>query len=129
MDQNHRQKRSQRARKPKRTSPGRAGERRVQITLGWLTVRQLEQQGLVVPASYYRVPSQMTFNDLEQKSIGFAALSFRIVRIETENGGTELLITSLDSKRFSPAALKRLYAMRWGIEASFRSLKYTVVPT
>lgn len=98
----------------------------VQITLGRLTVRQLERRGLVVPASYYRVPPQMTFDDLAPKSTGFAVLSFRIVRIETENSGTELLITNLDPKRFPPAALKRLYAMRWGIETSFRSLKYAV---
>lgn len=97
----------------------------VRITLGRLTARQLEQQGLAVPASYYRVPPQMTFDDLEQ-STGFAALSFRIVRIETENGDSELLITNLDPKRFPPAALKRLYAMRWGMETSFRSLKYAV---
>lgn len=98
----------------------------VQITLGRLTARQLEQQGLAVPASYYRVPPQMTFDDLEPESSGFAALSFRIVRIETENRDSELLITNLDPKRFPPAALKRLYAMRWGIETSFRSLKYAV---
>ena len=98
----------------------------VQITLGRLTVRQLERQGLIVPASYYRLPPQMTFDDLAPKSTGFAVLSFRIVRIETENGNTELLITNLDSKRFPPAALKRLYTMRWGIETSFRSLKYAV---
>ena len=98
----------------------------VQLTLGRQTARQLEQQGLVVPDSYYRVPPQMTFDDLELESAGFAVLSFRIVRIEIENGHTELLITNLDPKRFPSAALKRLYAMRWGIETSFRSLKYAV---
>lgn len=98
----------------------------VQLTLGRPTVRQLEQQGLVVPASYYRVPPQMTFDDLEPKSTGFAVFSFRIVRIETENNNTELLITNLDPRRFPPAALKHLYAMRWGIETSFRSLKYAI---
>ena len=98
----------------------------VQITLSRQTARQPEQQGLVVPASYYRVPPQMTFDDLGPGSTGFSALSFRIVRIETENNDTELLITNLDLKCFPPAALKRLYAMRWGIETSFRSLKYAV---
>lgn len=97
-----------------------------QITLGRLTVRQLEQQGLVVPASYYRVPPQMTFDGLEPGSTDFAALSFRIVRVETKSGDTELLITNLDPEQFPTAALKSLYAMRWGIETSFRSLKYTV---
>ena len=98
----------------------------VQITLGRQTARQLEQLSLVVPASYYHVPPQMTFDDLEPKSTGFATLSFRIVRIETENGNTELLITNLEPKQFPPTALKRLYTMRWEIESSFRNLKYAV---
>lgn len=98
----------------------------VQITLGRLTARQLEARGIAVPEPYYHVPPQMTFDDLEPKSTAFATLSFRIVRIETENGGTGLLMTNLDPERFPPAALKRLYAMRWGIETSFRSLKYAV---
>ncbi len=80
----------------------------------------------MVPASYYRVPPQMTFDDLEPKSTSFTALSFRIVHIETENSDTEFLITNLGPKCFPPAALKRLYAMRWGIKTSFRSLKYAV---
>lgn len=98
----------------------------VQITLGRQTARQLEQQGLVVPASYYRIPPQMTFDDLEPGNTSFSVLSFRIVRIKTENNDTELLITNLGPKCFPPAALRRLYAMRWGIETSFRSLKYAV---
>ena len=68
----------------------------------------------------------MTFDDLEPGSTSFAALSFRVVRIGTESGDTELLITNLDPKRFPLAALKHLYAMHWGIETSFRSLKYAV---
>nr|WP_325299042.1 transposase [uncultured Oscillibacter sp.] len=35
-------------------------------------------------------------------------------------------MTNLDPDRFPLAALKALYARRWGIEASFRSLKYAV---
>lgn len=37
-----------------------------------------------------------------------------------------MLITNLDPEQFPPDTLKRLYAMRWGIEAFFRSLKYAV---
>lgn len=35
----------------------------------------------------------------------------------------ETVLTNLD---FPPDDLKHLYAMRWGIEASFRELKYTI---
>ena len=35
-------------------------------------------------------------------------------------------MTNLDSEEFPPEELKKLYGMRWGIETSFRDLKYTV---
>lgn len=53
-------------------------------------------------------------------------LCFRIVRFKLSDDSYELVITNLDSKQFPPKELKKLYAMRWGIETSFRSLKYTV---
>ena len=38
----------------------------------------------------------------------------------------ETLITNLNPQQFPITALKQLYARRWGIETSFRSLKYAV---
>ena len=38
----------------------------------------------------------------------------------------EVIITNLDADEFPPDELKRLFAMRWGIETSFRDLKYTL---
>ena len=46
--------------------------------------------------------------------------------MQTGSGNTETLITNLDPDRFPLAALKVLCARRWGIETSFRSLKYAV---
>jgi len=37
-----------------------------------------------------------------------------------------MLITNLDPTEFPLPALQKLYAKRWGIETSFRELKYTV---
>lgn len=42
------------------------------------------------------------------------------------DGSVETLITNLEPEQFPPAVLKQLYARRWGIETSFRQLKYTV---
>ena len=36
------------------------------------------------------------------------------------------VITNLDADKYPPGKLKELYASRWGIETSFRDLKYTV---
>ena len=96
------------------------------LTLGRLMPRQLVAQGLAVPKSYYRIPPTMTFDFLESNSPDFYEISFRIVRLQTDSGNTETLITNLDLDRFPLAALKALYARRWGIETSFRSLKYAV---
>ena len=53
-------------------------------------------------------------------------LNFRIVRFPLSDSTYETVITNLDADLFPPEEIKRLYAMRWGIETSFRKLKYTV---
>ena len=53
-------------------------------------------------------------------------LNFRLVRIKLDNERYEMLITNLNPEEFSSSDLKELYSMRWGIETSFRSLKYTL---
>ena len=53
-------------------------------------------------------------------------LPFRVVKFWTSDDSYETVVTNLDADEFPPQELKRLYAMRWGIETSFRALKYTV---
>ena len=38
----------------------------------------------------------------------------------------ETILTNLDRTEYPPNKIKELYASRWGIETSFRDLKYTV---
>ena len=71
----------------------------VRMTLGRLTPQQLKQRGIPVPEHYYRLPNSIPFDFLD---------------------------TNLDTEQFPPSALRELYARRWGIETSFRELKYTV---
>ena len=37
-----------------------------------------------------------------------------------------MLLTNLPSDKFPPHKLKEIYSMRWGIETSFRELKYAI---
>ena len=53
-------------------------------------------------------------------------LSFRVVRFQLTEDTYEVLLTNLTEDEFSVPELKELYAMRWGIETSFRDLKYTL---
>jgi len=52
-------------------------------------------------------------------------LTFRVVRIKLESGKYESIITNLQ-RNFTVSDVKKLYFMRWGIETSFRQLKYAI---
>lgn len=98
----------------------------ISLTLGRLTERQLERRGCSAPKPYYHIPTGVTFDFLEPGSDEFYSLSMRVVRLRLHGGQTVTLLTNLDAGSFPPTMLRRLYAKRWGIETSFRSLKYTV---
>ena len=53
----------------------------------------------------------------------FYTIHFRIVRLEIAPGNYETLITNTT---YSAEELKNLYNRRWGIETSFRNLKYSI---
>lgn len=53
-------------------------------------------------------------------------LEFRVVRFKLSTGEYETIVTSLDRKEFPSHVIKQLYNMRWGIETSFRELKYSI---
>ena len=53
-------------------------------------------------------------------------LPFRVVKFSTSDDTYETVVTNLNADEFPPQELKRLYHMRWGIETSFRELKYTL---
>lgn len=56
----------------------------------------------------------------------FYDLHFRFVRFQITDSSYETVITNLPAEFYPSGKLKELYAMRWGIETSFRDLKYTI---
>lgn len=80
---------------------------------------------------FHYLPHNVNFDFLPSSSkrsdpIVFYTLHLRFVRIQVTQDFFEILVTNLDEKDFPASTLKQLYAMRWGIETSFRKLKYTV---
>lgn len=80
---------------------------------------------------YKHIASTQRFDYLPQKSrkydpTVFYDLSFRIVRFPISDTTYETIITNLNADSFPLPEIKRLYAMRWGIETSFRDLKHTL---
>ena len=53
-------------------------------------------------------------------------LHFRAVRFLISKGVYETVYTNLDKNYFSSEEIKKLYNLRWGIETSFRDLKYAI---
>ena len=78
------------------------------------------------PDVYRFIPSTSTFDFLDLHINKFYPISFRVVRFMISQDTYETVITNLDASDFPPQELKKLYNMRWGIETSFRELKYAV---
>lgn len=91
-----------------------------------------ETKELLTNKNQYRyIPNKVKFDYLSTKfkrtdPAEFYTLNFRIVRIEIKENTFEMLVTNLSEEEFPKEELKKLYAMRWGIETSFRNLKYIV---
>jgi len=72
------------------------------------------------------VDAAASFDYLEYGSDSKYRISFRIVRVKLSDDSYECLVTNLPRDEFPPNRLKKLYYTRWGIESSFRKLKYTI---
>ena len=78
------------------------------------------------PEIYKFVPKTSTFDYLDLHMNKFYPLAFRVVRFKITDDAYETIITNLDSDKFPPKKIKELYHLRWGIETSFRELKYAI---
>ena len=72
------------------------------------------------------MPQHQKFDLLPPGSDDEFSISFRIVRFKLNSGEFASVITNLSPEAFTPAQIKALYAKRWAIETSFRSLKHTI---
>lgn len=63
---------------------------------------------------------------IDLKENPFYKMKLRILRFPISETDYECVITNLPENEFPAADVKNLYAMRWGIETSFRELKYAV---
>ena len=75
--------------------------------------------------NYKFVPKNQTFDFLNE-SKNFYNIEFRVVRFKLNNDHYECIITNLSEEEFTVEEIKELYNKRWGIETSFRELKYAV---
>ncbi len=78
------------------------------------------------PELYRYLPQSSTFDFLPKESKDTYPLKFRIIRLRISEDIYETIVTNLCDDEFSAEDIKMIYKMRWGIETSFRELKYQV---
>lgn len=104
----------------------------VDISLKLTRKKTNEVKELFKDKNHYRMlSSTQPFDYLPLKNkkgepTKFYELNFRIVRFRISEDTYETVVTNLDKAKYPSAELKKLYASRWGIETSFRDLKYTI---
>ena len=102
------------------------------ISLSITRKQSREAKEMAKEKNKYRcIPSSIKFDYLPLKtkrneSAHFFTLEFRLVRVKISEDSYEMLMTNLPEEKFPPEKLKDIYDMRWGIETSFRDLKYIV---
>ena len=91
------------------------------------TTRTKEDKELFTAKKAYWISGKSKFgkykNNLDWDFESPCTVRFRIVRVMVE-GKIETLVTNLPKHAFSKEELRELYHRRWGIETSFRELKY-----
>jgi len=97
------------------------------ITVTVTLVRSHKKSVLVKEGTYKRfVDSKTSFDFLTYGSTDTYEMTFRVVRVALSESSYECMLTNLPEDEFSSEWLKEVYQARWGIETSFRKLKYTI---
>jgi hypothetical protein len=94
----------------------------------WISYSLTSRQTKEIKANkekYKFIPSTSTFDYLNPNN-KFYDMKFRVVRFAITDTSYECIITNLSEDEFDASEIKKLYQMRWGIETSFRELKYAI---
>ena len=78
------------------------------------------------PARYRCLPNSSPFDYVDLHDNKYYDLNVRFVRFRISDDAYETVITNLPTDEFPASDIKHLYNLRWGIETSFRELKYTI---
>lgn len=95
----------------------------------WITQDLTRKSTKYVRSKYdnYKLLSvNSTFDFLDNSDLEAYSLTYRVSRFKLDDSSYEVVFSNLDSEEFPPSVLKCLYNKRWGIETSFRQLKYSV---
>lgn len=101
------------------------GDEEFDETITVTLTNKAKKKGVEYSGYLKRLWSTVTFDFLDKDHTTYP-LTIRVVRIKVTDQLTEVLYTSLPKEKVSAKQLGELYAIRWGIETSYRKLKYTI---
>lgn len=78
------------------------------------------------PSLYRSVDKRSPFDYWDLHEDKRYPITLRVVRFAITESTYECIITNLPAEEFPMEEIKKIYAMRWGIETSFRELKYAI---
>ncbi len=88
-------------------------------------LKALREQGLVKwlsgPSNHSKTKKRVTWHHESPYN-----MTMRVVRFPLSTREYETIATSLDRNMFPIEKIKEIYHLRWGIETSFRTLKYAI---
>jgi len=95
----------------------------------WVNITLTKKQTNKVkanPQKYRIIMKKKPFDYLDLHVNKFYEMKMRVVRFPISQDTYECIITNLPQELISANEIKQLYAKRWGIETSFRELKYAL---
>lgn len=93
----------------------------------WLEVKRFVESDEIDKEVKFTLPKKDQEKLSEYPDLWDKALPFRLVKVELENGETEILCTSLlDAQKHDTSEFKELYHHRWSEEEAFKLLKSRV---
>lgn len=95
------------------------------MDIHWILGKKDKPDLQIPQAIYKRISDSVKFEQIT-KDTPYYDFKTRLVCIELPSGEKEYLLTNLARDEFSWNEIGQLYRMRWGIETSFRMLKYVV---
>lgn len=96
------------------------------VTLNLILTKKQTNEVKAHPEIYKIIYPSNVFDYLDLHVNKYCPMTFRVVRFPITEETYECIITNLSGDEFPPEEIKRIYGMRWGIETSFRELKYAV---
>ena len=96
------------------------------LELEIILTRKYTNEVLEHPEIYRLIEKRQYLTCIDVEKNPFYKMKFRAVRFPISETEYECVLTNLPKEEFHLAEIKKLYAMRWGIETSFRELKYAV---